>query len=312
VRSVLAALLRAVAFAVASLPLRWLPWLGAAAGWWCGRVLGIRRAHVIDAMRAACVGDPPRAADGMYRALGVSLLEFLWLGGRGRRPLGELGALDASAEVAIEEASRLGRGIVLAGAHTGNWELAACAMAERVPVLVVAKRLSVGVLDAFARRTRARYGVSLAEPEGALGVAQQKLAAGGCVTLIIDQVPESVAHGVAVSFLGQPALASRAPAALAWRQRAPLLVVAARREPSGRHVLSVLQTLLPPSSASPPAADRAWIEEATRASTLSLERFVQAHPTEWLWLHRRWRLPAARRPAPCFPGTRPLHEGRHA
>ncbi len=308
-RSVLAALVRAVAFVIASLPFRWLSSLGAAVGWWCGRVLGIRRAHVIAAMRAAGVSDAPRAADGMYRALGVSLFEFLWLGGRGRRPLGELATLDASAQVAIEEAARLGRGVVLAGAHTGNWELAACAIAERAPVLVVAKRLSVGVLDAFARRTRASYGVRLAEPEGALGVAQQTLAAGGCVTLLIDQVPESVTHGVAVSFLGQPALASRAPAALAWRQRAPLLVVAARREPSGRHVLSVLQTLLPPSAPSP---DRAWIDEATRASTLCFERFVQAHPTEWLWLHRRWRLPAARRPAPCFPGTRPLHEGRHA
>jgi KDO2-lipid IV(A) lauroyltransferase len=197
----------------------------------------------------------------------------------------------------------MGRGAVLAGAHTGNWELAACALARRAPLLVVAKRLSVGAFDAFAKRTRRAHGVELAEPEGALPVAQRSLARGGWVTMLIDQVPESPAHGARVSFLGQPALASRAPAALAWRSGAPLLVVAARRSASGRQVLSVLDAHVPPEG-----AGRAWIDEATRASTRALERFVLDHPTEWLWLHRRWRLPRPSAAAlACLSAGAPLH-----
>jgi KDO2-lipid IV(A) lauroyltransferase len=119
--------------------------------------------------------------------------------------------------------------------------------------------------------------------------------------MLIDQVPADPSHGIPVTFLGQPALASRASAALAWRSGAPLLVVAARRDPSGVQALSVLDVLLPP-----PGADRAWIDEATRQATRALERFVLAHPTEWLWLHRRWRLPSGAG-ASCFPAAAPLH-----
>jgi KDO2-lipid IV(A) lauroyltransferase len=306
VELVAAALLGVIAFLVALLPFRSLATAGAFVGWLCGRVLRIRRGHVTGAMAVAGVTDGAQAADGMYRALGVSLLELLWLAGRApRRPRCAVDAdvvrMDPGSAEALARAAQDGRGIVLGGAHTGNWELAACALATRAPLLVVAKPLSVGLFDAFARRTRGAYGVELAAPEGALGVAQRALAQGGWVTLLIDQVPSSSAHGVPVSFLGQPALASRAPAALAWRSGAPLLVVAARRDASGVQVLTVLESLVPPAG-----AGRDWIDRATVASTRALERFVLAHPTQWLWLHRRWRMPSAM-PAACFsPGT-PLH-----
>jgi KDO2-lipid IV(A) lauroyltransferase len=252
-------------------------------------------------MRAANLPDPDRTADGMYGSLGVSLVEFLWLGGRSRRggrgDVDSVARFDGDSEAIIARAKQVGRGVILAAAHTGNWELGACLLAGRERVVVLSKRLSVGVFDAFAKRTRAAYGVQLAEGEGTLGAALQVLSAGGLVTMLIDQVPESRAHGVPVRFLGQDALASRAPAALAWRTGSPMLVVATRRTDAGTHVLAVLGSLEPPEG-----APRAWVDDATRAATRLLERFVLAHPSDWLWLHRRWREPAS-----CLSPARPLH-----
>jgi len=38
---------------------------------------------------------------------------------------------------------------------------------------------------------------------------------------------------------------------------------------------------------------RAWVDEATARATALLDGFVRAHPTEWLWMRRRWKTPQA-------------------
>ncbi len=102
--------------------------------------------------------------------------------------------------------------------------------------------------------------------------------------MMIDQVPASPRHAVTVEFLGAKAHADRAAAALAAASGAPLVVAASRRDERGRQVLQVLDVLLPPHRAT-----RAWIERATRDATSALEAFVRRHPSQWLWLHRRWK-----------------------
>jgi KDO2-lipid IV(A) lauroyltransferase len=263
---------------------------GALLGWLAGSVLRIRRAHVEGAMRAAGIADAGRQARAMYRALGASVIEFLWMAARGPSVLGVV-TIEPSSKVRWAKAVSAGCGVVVAASHTGNWDLSACAIAREVELLVVTKRLSVRWLDRFWQSTRARLGVGLSDALGAVGRAREVLRRGGAVAMMIDQVPAAGRRSVPVSFLGQRALADRAPAAMAAMAGAPLVVAAARRDPSGRHVLSVLEVLTPPARPGP-----AWIDDATRRATRELERFVLAHPDQWLWMHRRWKPMLA---APC-------------
>jgi Kdo2-lipid IVA lauroyltransferase/acyltransferase len=223
----------------------------------------------------------------MYRSLGAGVLELLWLAGRSRPALDRIVTLDDEALVALERAQSRGRGMVVAASHTGNWDLAACAVAARVPLLVVTKRLSVRALDVFWQTTRARFGVGLASAEAALGRGRSHLARGGAVAMMIDQVPLRTRHGVCGDFLGDRAWIDKAPATLAARTGAPLVVSAARRTATGHHVVSALCVLEPPED-----AGRAWIESATREATAALDAFVRRHPEAWLWMHRRWKAPA--------------------
>jgi KDO2-lipid IV(A) lauroyltransferase len=252
-------------------------------GWLAGSVLRVRRAHVEAAMRTAGVERASEQARGMYRALGISAMEFLWLAVSGRRALAHVRIADASRARWTEALSR-GRGVVVAASHTGNWDLAACAVARDVELLVVTKRLSVRWLDRFWQATRAAQGVTLAGARGAMQRARRVLRRGGAVAMMIDQVPSAARHAVAVEFLGRTALVDRGPAALAASARAPLVVAAAARGPGGEQVLHVLDVLVPPERPS-----RSWIDDASAIATRALERFVLAHPTEWLWLHRRWK-----------------------
>src|SRR5580658_6474867 len=215
----------------------WLPWralgpIGAVLGWIAGSVLRIRRGHVEEAMRRAGVADSAGRARAMYRALGRSALELLWLGG----PVAGQGTharIDTASTGPWRDAIGRGRGVVIAASHTGNWDLAACAMAREVDLLVVTKRLSIRSLDHFWQSTRAAHGVRLADARGALDGARSALRRGAAVAMMIDQVPESTRRALVVEFLGRPALVDRAPATLAVAEGAPLVVAASRRDRDG-------------------------------------------------------------------------------
>jgi KDO2-lipid IV(A) lauroyltransferase len=263
--------------------------LGALLGWLAGSLLRIRRRHVEGSMRRAGIARAPAEARAMYAALGASAVEFLWMAVRGRRALDGV-RFDEGSLARWREALGQGRGVVVAASHTGNWDMAACAVARDVELLVVTKHLSVRWLDRVWQSTRARLGVKLSDAHGAIARARAVLRRGGVVAMMIDQVPLSPRHASPVDFLGAAAATDRAPAAMAASARVPLVVAAARRDGSGRLVLHVLDVLQPP-----PRPTRAWVLHATRHATHALDRFVRAHPDQWLWLHRRWKpmLPAA-------------------
>lgn len=287
-RAATVALLRGVAATVGAV--RWpaLGRLGAMVGWLAGRVLRVRRAEVEASLRAAGIGSPRAHAAAMYRSLGTSLCEFLWLAARGDRATVHV-AIAPSSLASWRAALAMKRGVVVAASHTGNWDLAACAVARTIELLVVTKRLSVTSLDRFWQATRAQRGVTLQPSHGALASARAVLRRAGAVAMMIDQVPDSRRHAIRVPFLDRPAWVDRAPAALAARAGAPLVVAASRRERSGEHVLVVLDALVPPAR---PGRD--WIDDATIRATAALERFVRSYPSQWLWLHRRWREPLDR------------------
>lgn len=303
----LRALLALVARAVALLSWSALGRAGAVLGWVAGSVLRIRRAAVEDAMTRAAVRAPGAAASAMYRSLGEGVLELLWLAGASPRRRDEAlrthVRLDEDLDLALYEAAERGP-VVLAASHTGNWELVAYGAAQvlakhRRRLAVVVKPQSVGAFHAFSTHLREACGLVLIDPEGAFGAARRSLEAGDVIAMPIDQVPERKRHGVAVSFLGAPALADRAPAALARAAGATLLVVAASREgrlQRGHLLAEIAPPLARPrahAGARPARGESAsdWIAGATCEATRALDAFVCERPSSWLWLHRRWRAP---------------------
>ena len=108
-----------------------------------GSVLRIRRAHVIRSMRTAGISCPERTASRMYRSLGRGIAELLLLL---LRPASLRRAVRLDRR---EVASWLGgaNGAVIATAHTANWDLVACRLAELLPLTVVTKHLSGQWLD---------------------------------------------------------------------------------------------------------------------------------------------------------------------
>lgn len=278
-------LLRWVLGVIARLPISVVAWFGAILGWFVASVLRVRRREVESAMRATGIANPVACTRAMYRSLGISALELIALTTPHADALiGRVVVAEASRRQ-IARAQGLGRGLVVAATHTGNWDLAACAMAHEGELMVVTKHLKVRFLDRFWQETRAAHGVLLCDARGALSRARNTLKRGGAVAMMVDQVPFLRRHAIRTDFLGRPAWTDKAPATLAAAAAAPILLVASHRDEVQRQHLHVLGVWLPPERPT-----REWIERTTRDLSRSLGEFVRQHPSDWLWLHRRWKL----------------------
>ena len=245
-----------------------------------GDVLRIRRAHAEAAMQRAGVASPARTARAMYRSLARGLVELL--GTAFGPPDARLSTEFPWTVIAALVAEQ--RGAVIATAHTGSWDLVACAVASRTPLTVVTKRLSVGWLDGVWQRLRATRGVALVQVGSAAAATARALRRGELVAMLVDQAPERARGVTAVSFLGEAAWVDLSPALCAARARAPLVVAFPRRLDDGTHTVEVAAVFRPPC-----IPQRDWPVRAMTEATRLLEAFVLAHPDQWLWMHRRWK-----------------------
>lgn len=241
-------------------------------------------------MSRAGISNPAQRARAMYRTLARGLMDFLGVIFGRAAQLRRVALPDAT----ISDLRLRGRGAIVATAHTGSWDLAACAMAHAAPLNVVTKRLHVKVLDAVWQGVRRRRGVKLLGVGAAGSEALGALRRGEFVAMLIDQAPERSRSVTRVRFLGGDAWVDLAPALMAMRARAPFVVAFPMRLPGGLHAIEVSKIVEPPAIPS-----RSWAAQAMEEATRALEDFVMAHPEQWLWMHRRWKpVPSGRKRAP--------------
>jgi KDO2-lipid IV(A) lauroyltransferase len=262
-------------------------------------VLRVRRAHVLAALRRAGVEAPDEVADAMYASLGRGVFELLLSAALFRRRLAAEVEFGAGAEVLAKLRER-GSGAVIATAHTGNWDLVGCAVARRAPLTIVTKHLRLGVVDRLWQWLRARCGARLVAAGLAAREGARALARGELVAMLVDQAPERTRAVLRIPFLGELADVDLAPALVALRARAPIVVAFPVRR-AGGHAFELVRVIEPPARPT-----RHWAERAMQQITADLEAFVRRHPEQWLWMHRRWKTTRA---APAaLPGERVFAE----
>lgn len=185
----------------------------------------------------------------------------------------------------VEAALAGGRGVIAISAHLGNWELLAAFMREcGYPVNVVARRMHAGEAEEALADLRTGYGVRVLDrassPHDLLRCLRRKEA----VAILMDQ--DTKVSGAMVEFLGHPAWTPTAPAALACLTGAPILPVFTRREAPSRHVVFAR----PPFTPDPAAPREEEILRLTRRCNAEIGEAIRSAPTQWMWLHRRWRI----------------------
>ncbi|WP_082362656.1 lysophospholipid acyltransferase family protein [Chondromyces crocatus] len=177
-------------------------------------------------------------------------------------------------------AAAAGRGVILATAHTGGWDLAGQIMRDvhQGGVVVVMQRERDAQARALQDEARARAGIQVVHAgESALDALPllAHLRRGAAVALQIDRTPPG-ARSRQVSLFGTPWRCPEGPLTLAALSGAPILPVFTRRL-GFLHYEAVASTpiWLPRR---PSEAERA---AAASAMVGAMERFVRESPTQW-------------------------------
>jgi KDO2-lipid IV(A) lauroyltransferase len=180
----------------------------------------------------------------------------------------------------FERAHGRGKGVLVATAHLGNWELSAFAHAYlAAPMHIVVRPIDNPGIDELVEQRRTLSGNRvIAKKDAARGILRA-LAAGDAVGILIDQntTPE---QGVFVDFFGVKACTGSAFVKLAHHSGAAVVPgYALWSEKAGRYVLHF----------EPEVEITGDVQDDTQRVHSCLEAAIRKHPDQWLWIHRRWK-----------------------
>ncbi len=185
----------------------------------------------------------------------------------------------------LDQALAQGRGVIAIAAHAGNWEYTVMGYGLKYrPVAVVARELAHPWGKRLGCLLRQRGGNWMINKQRGLKDILAHLRQNHIVGIVIDQ-NTATSEGLLVDFFGHPSRTTPVAALLARYRDIPVLPALSRRLADGRHLLAVFPPI-PINKTSDPEAD--ILDHLSRQNRI-IEAWVRADPTQWLWLHRRWK-----------------------
>jgi KDO2-lipid IV(A) lauroyltransferase len=229
-------------------------------------------------LEMAGFADRERIADGVFRSIGRLVVTFARFPKITRQNVHEWIRYEGLDNFTAAQAR--GRGVLVATAHLGNWELSAFAHAlMTAPMHIVVRPLDNARVDALVERYRALSGNHIIRKKEAAREILRALHAGQTVGILIDQ-NASLNEGVFVDFFGTKACAGTAFVKFAHHSGAAVVPGFALWSDQEKHY--VLRFYPEVEMAGDLAADTQRIHSV-------LESVIRQYPDQWLWIHRRWK-----------------------
>ncbi len=189
--------------------------------------------------------------------------------------------LDADGAERVAATLSAGRGVLLTGPHTGNWEFLSWFMARRFGYTAMYRKPRIAELDELLVEARNRAGANLVPGDRhGLKKMMTALRQGGVVALLADQEPGRNA-GVFAPFFGEPAYTMTLVQKLLQKSGAELFDMCAYRC-DYRHGFSVRFRELPIDPDLPET-------EFATAMNLRFEEMIRMAPEQYEWAYKRFK-----------------------
>jgi KDO2-lipid IV(A) lauroyltransferase len=180
----------------------------------------------------------------------------------------------------FQKAKAKGKGILVATAHLGNWELSAFTHAFMTePMGVMVRPFDNPLIDNFIERRRALSGNTIIGKREAVRTVIRMLRENCAVGMLIDQ-NSAAAEGVFVRVFGVLACANAGFARLAARTGATVIPGFAFWEQQERKYVLRFYPEIPMTGDA---------QADTQAIHSFFEEVISKYPDQWMWIHRRWK-----------------------
>ena len=271
-------------------PLRIMPW-GMAQGF--GRFLGSLLYLALGGYRRVAVknlalvyGSETSEAErivmakSVFRHFGQVATEFVKLPQLSRAEVDRLVTVEG--EEHLKAAFEAGQGVLTITGHFGNWEMLGRWLGTHdIPLNVVARRANDPEAEKLLRDSREGYGAQVFLRGGS---ARAILNCLKCNELLI-LLPDQNSAEIFVPFFGIPTGTADGPAIIHLKTGAKIVFSWCIRTPDNRFRL-----IFEPVYSYAPTGNKKDDSEAIMTEVNArIEAQIRKHPTQWLWLHDRWK-----------------------
>jgi len=219
-----------------------------------------------------------------YRNLGWLLAEFCQMSGYSREFAGGFIRYDGLEHYLA--ARDRGKGVLVLTGHLGAWELSSYYHSlAGYPMGMVIRRLDNPLVDALVNRIRCRHGNRVLHKDDFARGLLAAMHAGETVGILMD-TNMTPPQGVFVPFFGVQACAASGLARVALKTGAAVLPGFLIWEEAEQQYVLHFHPELALVSTGDVEADSV---DNTARFTGVLEEVVRQYPSQWLWMHRRWK-----------------------
>jgi KDO2-lipid IV(A) lauroyltransferase len=178
-----------------------------------------------------------------------------------------------------------GRGLLVVGAHYGNFEIVGYLLGLfGFSIYSIARPLDNKYINRYLYGVRRRAGQRIIDKKGAAELMEKLSSGGATLCFIADQ--DAGKKGIFVDFFGRPASTYKSIGLLAITKNIPIAVGYSRRV-GNRFCFEIgMSRLILPEEWADRQDPLRWV---TAEYTKAIEEFVREDPTQYWWLHRRWK-----------------------
>ena len=279
-------------------------------GWWLFVLtfyvvrwrVALARSNIDGAFPEKSPDERDRILRDCYRNLAMALMESIWGYGASGAALTRRVRF-ANTDV-VDRCRSGNRSVVLLAGHLCNWEwlLLASGAQLGIPIDVVYKPLRLADVDAYVRDARRRFGANPIPHKSFLYEVMRRTEEPRAYAMLADQTPLKRTPKHWIRFLNRDTAFFLGPERIARYLDASVVYVSMKRVRRGYYdvYLDVI--------AEPPYGENAGSEIA-ESYARHLEASIRASPSDWLWIHNKWKYP---KPADADVRTRAARPPRSA
>lgn len=187
----------------------------------------------------------------------------------------------------IDENLKKGKGVIVLGSHTGNWELTSPYFSVfSVGGGAIAKSLKDRALNNLLTRLRTHEKCEVIDRDSSPKRIFKILKENKLIGILADQDIKNV-EGVFVNFFGLPAYTPVAPVKIARAAGCVLVPAFLVRDPQNKYRHKII--VHPAIHIDKKNKDPQMIIEKTQEWTTLLEKHIRKYPDQWVWMHKRWK-----------------------
>lgn len=185
-----------------------------------------------------------------------------------------------------------GHGVLVLTGHFGNWEFAPLGGILNFKQFkghfhFIRRKLDNVLVERLMFSRYQSKGLHVIPKKDSLNQVVDVLEQNHAVVFVLDQHASLVNRdGIAVEFFGKKAGTYRSLASLSRHTGVPVVPAASYRLPSGKHVLE----FYPPITWTEYPSTQEALYRNTKKYNEAIEQIILAHPEQWSWFHKRWKL----------------------